>query len=59
MSSMTASAASLACARVSATTKATGSPTKRTLSVASEWRVGVFIGVPSRLGTGIRVLSGP
>src|SRR3979409_499524 len=52
MSSMPASAASLACARVSATTKATGSPTKRTLSVASEWRTGIFIGEPSRVGTG-------
>ena len=59
MSTSTASAASFACARVSATTKATGSPTKRTLSVASEWRVGVFIGVPSRLGTMIMVFSAP
>jgi hypothetical protein len=33
------------------------SPTKRTLSVASEGRVGIFIGVPSRLGTGISVLE--
>ena len=59
MSSSTISAASLAWASVSATTKATGSPTQRTFSVAREWRTGVFIGEPSRLGTGIRVVSGP
>ena len=38
MSSATASAASLACAMVSAITQATGSPTKRTLSPASAGR---------------------
>jgi hypothetical protein len=59
MSTTTASAASRASACVSATTNATGSPTKRTFSVASEWRVGVFIGEPSRLLTGISVFSVP
>jgi hypothetical protein len=59
MSTSTASAASFACNRVSATTKATGSPTKRTLSVASAGRGGRFMGVPSRLLNGTMHLSVP
>ena len=37
---------------VSATTTATGSPTKRTLSVCSEWRFGFVISEPSRFLNG-------
>ena len=59
ISTSTASAASFACSGVSATTKATGSPTKRTLSVGSAGRGGFFIGVPSRLLNGTMHLSVP
>ena len=51
ISTSTISAASLAWARVSATTQAMASPPKRTLSVGRTARTGVFHGVPSRLGT--------
>ena len=47
MSTSIASAASLACASVSATTQAIGSPTKRTLSVGSAGRGGFFRSEPS------------
>ncbi len=59
ISTATASAASFACIGVSATTKATGSPTKRTLSVASAGRGGFFIAVPSRLLNATMHLSVP
>ena len=59
MSTSTASAASFACAIVSATTTATGSPTKRTLSVCSEWRFGFFISEPSRFLNGTTHFSVP
>ena len=48
ISTSTASAASFACSGVSATTNATGSPTKRTLSVGSAGRGGLRMSVPSR-----------
>ena len=59
MSTSTASAASLPCQIVSATTNATGSPTKRTLSVGNTRRGGFFISLPSRFLNGtmhLRVL---
>jgi hypothetical protein len=59
MSSSTASAASFACMAVSATTHATGSPTKRTLSVASDLRIGFRIGEPSRCLKSSAHLCGP
>jgi hypothetical protein len=59
MSSSTASAASLACTAVSATTQATASPTNRTLPLASDGRGGVFIGEPSRCGMFIGHFNGP
>src|SRR4026208_2389209 len=48
ISTPAASAASFACASVSATTKAMGSPTKRTLSVASAGRLVCNSGEPPR-----------
>ena len=59
MSTSIASAASLACSSVSATTQAIGSPTKRTLSVGSAGRGGFFRSEPSRLLNGSADCSVP
>ena len=59
ISSTTASAASRACASVSATTNATGSPTKRTLSVTSAARLVCSSGEPSRFFSGRPQVKGP
>ena len=58
MSSVTASAAARASSALDATTQATGSPTKRTLSVASAGRSGLRIGEPSAFFSGRRLVCG-
>src|SRR6516165_5477894 len=59
MVTITASPASRARVGVSATTNATGSPTKRTLSVGSAGRGGLRISVPSRFLKPMRQVSVP
>ena len=59
MSGATASAASRACCAVSATTMATGSPTKRTLPVVITGWVGTRAALPSRFFWATETGMGP